>query len=37
MSTALLIDLWFTLTGVAAVVMTAAHLVATVVQLRKNP
>lgn len=34
MNSALLFDLWFTLTGVAALVLTAAQLVVTVINLR---
>ena len=36
MNSALLFDLWFTLTGAAAIVLTAAHLVVTVINLRSR-
>ena len=36
MNSALLFDLWFTLTGVAAVLLTAAQLVATVLTMGKK-
>jgi hypothetical protein len=36
MTSALLIDLWFTITGAAALVMTAAHLAVTIVQLTRK-
>ena len=36
MNSALLIDLWFTLTGAAAILLTAAQLVATVLTLGKK-
>ena len=37
MTSAMLIDLWFTVTGIAAIALTLAQLVFTAINLRNNP